>query len=138
MITKLDFDACKNLDQARRLAFEWFDSLETYRDALDLCSRQLLNELMPAGATIDSELREHPAFYHLRQRVCINLFAGWERRQRDAILARAMDSIAKDIDKEFDSAGITHAGLRDIQQMLRTYMLCNLPNAEAIFDLMVR
>lgn len=137
MITKYDFECCKNLDQARRLAFDWFDSLETYRDALDLCSRQLLNELMPAGATLDSKLRDNPYYLELRQRVCINLFAGWERRQRTAILSRATDSIAKEIAKEFSASGIKHAGERDIQQMLRTYMLTHLPNAEAIFDLMV-
>jgi hypothetical protein len=138
MITKYDFEQCKTLDQARRLAFEWFDSLTTYRDALDLCSRQLLNELMPDGATLDSKLRDNPYWLEVRQRVCINIFAGWERRQRNAILARAADSIAKEVAKEFAASGIKHAGEQDIQQMLRTYMLTHLPNSEAIFDLMVR
>lgn len=136
MITRLDLEACKTMDQARRLAFEWFDSLTTYRDALDLCSRQLIVELMPNGATLDSKMADHPEWLQLRQRVCINLFAGWERRQRNAILDRAMHSIAKEIEAEFVGAGIQHAGTKDIQQMLRTYMLCQHPNGEALFNLM--
>lgn len=138
MITKYDLDACKTLDQARRLSFEWFGNLTTYRDALELCSRQLLIELMPDGATLDSKLVDHPEYLALRQRVCINLFAGWERRRRNDILAHALLSIANDIEGEFAKAGISHAGTRDIKQMLRTYMLCQLPNGDAIFDLMAR
>lgn len=138
MISKYDFEVCKTLNEARHLAFSWFDSLLTYRDALDLCSRQLLVELMPNGATLDSNLSDHPEYLALRQRVCINVFAGWERRQRNGILARALLSVTKEIEDEFDRAGIECAGTRDIQQMFRTYLLCNMPNGEAIFDLMVR
>lgn len=134
MYTKHDLDRCKTLAQAMKFAFDWFGTLVTYRDATDLCSTQLLRELMHDGATLDDPMVLHPVWGQLRQQIAVNVFAGWARRKRTDILSAALHNAEQEVEREMDAAGIKHGGRKDIAQMLSNYIIWQSPSGDRIFE----
>jgi hypothetical protein len=136
MITKLDFDECDHFELAKRLAYQWYGSLRTYRDALDLVSQQIVSELLPDGATLDHLLSDHPHEDYLREKMCVNVYAGWARRKRTSILFLTKHNAEMELCQQFAKAGIQHGGERDIRQILSMYIISTSPHGESIFEMM--
>lgn len=134
MITKRDIDRCKTLAEAQQCAYDWFGTLVTYRDALDLCSAQLIQELKHDGATLDDPMVLHPEWLQLRQQIAINVFHGWERRKRQEILHIALYHAQQEVSQQLDAAGIEHAGHRNSGQLLANYVIAHSPSGNMIFD----
>lgn len=116
------------------MAFAWFDTLVTYRDALDLCSTQLIQELKEDGATLDDPMKKHSEWLYLRQQIAINVFHGWERRKRQAILQAALYHAQNEVSEQLTDAGIANAGHRDAGRMLANYVIAQSPSGDLIFE----